>query len=166
MRAMIDKMSDSELCGLTSTDEAAVVAECIEGLGCVVYGGGNQLPPWAGNKVAELVDIYARDKAVITTTSEPRYFILKHDDKDNFTLLRGPLNAADLRGILGPVKLIATVACPKCGRESALLDTPLYDPGTEPRKFPGPQTITFPCCGDAQTVQAENVNYRPQRQFI
>jgi hypothetical protein len=165
MRAMIDKLSDPELCGLTSADESTVVAECIDGLGCVVYGGGKELPPWAGNKVEELVDIYVRDKALITTNSEPQYFILKRDDKDDFSVLRGPLNAADLRGIFSH-KVIAAVACPKCGREYALVDTPLFESGTEPRKFPGPQTITFLCCGDAQTVQAESVKYRPQRQFI
>lgn len=60
-------------------------------------------------------------------------------------------------------RLIAVVTCPKCGKESALLDTPEYQPGTQPRKFPGPQEITFPCCGDAQTVQAETVKYRAKR---
>ena len=61
--------------------------------------------------------------------------------------------------------LIATVTCPKCGRESALLDTPSYEPGKQPRRFSGPPTITFPCCGDAQTVQADSVKYRPKSQF-
>jgi hypothetical protein len=62
--------------------------------------------------------------------------------------------------------LIASVICPKCGKESALLDTPLYESGKQPRKFSGPDTIIFQCCGDAQTVQAESVKYRPQRQFV
>src|SRR5258708_1008074 len=113
MRAIIDKLSDSQLCGLTSADESTVVAECIDGLGCVVYARGKELPPWAGNKLEELVDIYARDKAVITTSSEPQYFILRRDEKDDFSVLRGPLNAAGLRGILGPDKLVAAVACQK-----------------------------------------------------
>jgi hypothetical protein len=125
MRATIDKLIDSELCGLTSADESTVVAECINGLGCVVYAGGKELPPWADNKVEELVDISLRNQAVVTTRSEAQYFILRRDDKDDFSVLRGPLNASDLLAILGPDKLIATVACPKCGRESALLDTPL-----------------------------------------
>jgi len=59
--------------------------------------------------------------------------------------------------------LIATVTCPKCGGEFQLLDTPCYEPGKQPRKFPGPDTITFPCCDDAQTVQAGRVKYRPKR---
>jgi hypothetical protein len=62
--------------------------------------------------------------------------------------------------------LIATVICPKCGREFQLLDTPCYEPGKQPRKFPGPDAMTFPCCGDVQTIQAESVKYRPKRQFI
>jgi predicted RNA-binding Zn-ribbon protein involved in translation (DUF1610 family) len=62
--------------------------------------------------------------------------------------------------------LIAAVQCPKCGREYPLLDAPLYESGTQPRNFPGPETITFPCCGDAQTVRAESVKYRPQGQFM
>jgi hypothetical protein len=57
--------------------------------------------------------------------------------------------------------LIAAVTCPKCGKGYALLNTPLYKSGKQPRKFPDPDTITFPCCGDAQTVQAESVRYRP-----
>jgi hypothetical protein len=61
---------------------------------------------------------------------------------------------------------IAAVACPKCGKEFPLNDTPSYEPGKQPRRFPGPQTITFPCCGDAQTVHADNVKYRPKSQFI
>lgn len=132
LRAMIDKLSDPELYGLTSANESTVVAECMDGLGCVVYAGGKELPPWADNKVEELVDIYRRNQAVVTTRSEAEYFILNRDDKDDFSVLRGPLNAADLRAILGPDKLIATVACPKCGREFALLDSPLYDPGAQP----------------------------------
>lgn len=63
-------------------------------------------------------------------------------------------------------KVIAVARCPKCGREYALLDAPLYDSGNEPRKFPGPASITIPCCGDAQTVRPENVVYRPQRRFV
>jgi len=59
--------------------------------------------------------------------------------------------------------LIATVTCPKCGGEFQLLDTPCYEPGKQPRKFPGPDTITFLCCDDAQTVQAGSVKYRPKR---
>jgi hypothetical protein len=62
--------------------------------------------------------------------------------------------------------LIAAVKCPKCGREAALLDTLSYEPGKQPEKFPGTETITFPCCGDAQTVQPESVKYSPRRQFI
>jgi hypothetical protein len=59
--------------------------------------------------------------------------------------------------------LIATVACPKCGRDLALLDTPCYEPGKQPRRFPGPDAITFPCCGGPQTVRVESVKYRPKR---
>jgi hypothetical protein len=36
MRDLIGKLSDSELYGLTSASESTVVAECIDGLGCVV----------------------------------------------------------------------------------------------------------------------------------
>jgi hypothetical protein len=41
--------------------------------------------------------------------------------------------------------LIAAVTCPKCGKEYALLNTPLYKSWKQPRKFPDPDTITFPC---------------------
>lgn len=62
--------------------------------------------------------------------------------------------------------LIATVTCPKCGREFQLLDTPCHESGTQPRKFPGPDAITFPCCGDAQIVHAEGVKHLHKRQII
>jgi hypothetical protein len=61
--------------------------------------------------------------------------------------------------------LIAAVTCPKCGKEYPLLDTPSFEPGKQPRQFPGPDPITFPCCGATQTVQSGSVKYRPQRQF-
>jgi hypothetical protein len=100
---MADKFTESELRELTNGDETTAVAECIEGLGCSVYAGGKELPPWASNKVEELVGIYVRDKAVITSSTDPDYFILKLDDsRDDFTVLRGPLNAHDLAARLKP----------------------------------------------------------------
>lgn len=165
---MVGQLNDSELCDLTKVAESPAVAQCIGGLGCSVYAGGKELPDWASKEVEELVGIHFRDGAAITSLgSEAKYFILNlEEDTEKFTILRGPLTANELRAALYRDKLIAAVACPKCGREHALLDTPLYEPGTEPRKFPGPQLITFPCCGDAQTVQAEFVRYRPQRLFM
>jgi endogenous inhibitor of DNA gyrase (YacG/DUF329 family) len=59
--------------------------------------------------------------------------------------------------------LIATVTCPKCGTEFQLSDTPWFEPGKQPRKYPDPEPIKFPCCGEPQTVQAESVKYRPKR---
>jgi hypothetical protein len=94
---MADKLTDLKLSELTSAAQSTVVGECIDGLGCNVYAGGEELPPWASHKVEELVGIYVRDKAVITTSSEPQYFILKFDDSTNeFTVLRGPLSADEL----------------------------------------------------------------------
>jgi hypothetical protein len=62
-----------------------------------VYAGGKELQPWASHKVEDLVGIHVYDKAVITTSSEPQYFILKFDDSTNeFTVLRGPLSADEL----------------------------------------------------------------------
>jgi hypothetical protein len=59
--------------------------------------------------------------------------------------------------------LIATVACPKCGKEFGLLDTPCFEPGKQPRNFPYTEPIKFQCCGEPQTVEAESVKYRPKR---
>ncbi len=108
---MADKLTESELRELTSGDETTAVAECIEGLGCSVYAGGSEMPPWASYKVEELVGSHVRDKAVITSSIDPHYFILKLDDsRDEFTMLRGPLSADGLRGIFGQDKRIAGVA--------------------------------------------------------
>ncbi len=165
---MVDRLDHSELCELTRAGDSTAVAQCINGLGCSVYAGGKELPDWASKEVEELVGIQFRNGVAVTSLgSEARYFILNRDeDTEKFTVLRGPLSAEELRVALYRDKLIATVTCPKCGRAHALLDTPLYESGTEPRRFPGPQTITFPCCGDAQTVRAESVRYRPQRLFL
>ena len=93
---MTDEVTESELRRLTSADQSTAVAQCIDGLGCAVYAGGKELPPWASHKVQELVGIYVYDKA-ITTSSEAQYFILKFDDStNNFTILRGPLSADEL----------------------------------------------------------------------
>jgi len=62
---------------------------------------------------------------------------------------------------------IATVRCPKCGTEYQLSGTPCFEPGKQPRNFPGPEVLPpFQCCGEPQTVQAESVKHRPKRQFI
>jgi hypothetical protein len=96
---MDDKLTEPELCGLTSADQSAAIAECIDGLGCCVYAGGKELlKPWASQKVEELVGIFLRDNAFITTNSAPQYFVLKFDDSsDEFTVLRGPLTADAFR---------------------------------------------------------------------
>jgi hypothetical protein len=61
-------------------------------------------------------------------------------------------------------KVIAVVTCPKCYKKYPLNDTPEYAPETQPRKFPGPQEITLPCCGGVQTVQAESIKYIAKRE--
>lgn len=58
--------------------------------------------------------------------------------------------------------MVATVLCPKCGKEFSLLDATKYAPGQQSQKFPGAEPMTFPCCNDARTVQPESVEYRLQ----
>jgi len=95
---MTDKLDDAELCELTGADTAIALAECIDGLGCTVYADGRELTPtWISYKVQELVGIHVDDRAVVTTGTKPKYFILKHDKvADSFELLHGPLSADEL----------------------------------------------------------------------
>jgi hypothetical protein len=96
---MAYKLADTELCRLANADQPIAVAEWIDGLGCAVYAGGKELPPWASHKIEELLGIHVQHKAVITTRSEPQYFILNLDyNTDEFTVLRGPLSADELMG--------------------------------------------------------------------
>ncbi|MGC2422209.1 MAG: hypothetical protein WA405_11250 [Candidatus Acidiferrales bacterium] len=95
---MTDKLDDARLCELTGVDSSFALAECIDGLGCTVYAGGEQLTaPWASYKVQELVGVHVRDRAVIGTQTKPQYFVLKRDQEtDSFGLLHGPLGADEL----------------------------------------------------------------------
>ncbi len=62
--------------------------------------------------------------------------------------------------------LVAAVTCPKCGKKHALLDTPEYKPGKQPKRFPGTEPVTFPCCGDAQTAHPESVKYHSKKSLV
>ncbi len=98
---MDDELTDSELAALTSTSISTAVAVCVEGLGCAVWAGGKELPPWADEKVSELVSIFRRNSAVITTQSTTQYFVLNYDEnREAFAVSRGPLSAAEVRAVL------------------------------------------------------------------
>lgn len=60
---------------------------------------------------------------------------------------------------------VATVKCPVCQKRMPLMDSPEYKAGEQPRRYPRTEPITFPCCGDPQTVPAESVEYLPKSQL-
>jgi len=62
--------------------------------------------------------------------------------------------------------LIAPAICPVCGKKYTLLDTPEFRPGEQPKRFPRAEPITFPCCGDAQTIQPESVQFYAKKQLV
>lgn len=98
---MDDELTDQELAELISTSSSAAVAVCVEGLGCTVWAGGKALPPWADERVAELVGIFRRNSAVITTKSVTQYFVLNYDQSsEEFSVRRGFLSAAEVRAVL------------------------------------------------------------------
>jgi hypothetical protein len=98
---MDDELTDSELAALISTNSSTAIAMCVEGLGCTVWAGGKALPPWADEKAAELVGIYTRNSAIVTTKSTTQYFLLNYDEnREEFSVARGPLGGAEVRAVL------------------------------------------------------------------
>lgn len=101
----MNELTESELCEMTSHSESTAIAQCVEGLGCSVFADGRVLAPWASYKVEQLLEIYPRDAAVVTTRSETQYFVLSHDkDNEEFIILRGPLDDDGLRNLIDGCK--------------------------------------------------------------
>jgi hypothetical protein len=94
----MDALGDEELCRLTRLDDGIALAQFIEGTGCGVFANGRELPPWASVKAQELIDAALGNAPVVTTQSDPKYFVLSwNSNNDWLGLLRGPFGAGELR---------------------------------------------------------------------
>ena len=94
----MEALGDEELCRLTRLDDGIALAQCTEGGRCGVFANGRELPPSASVKAQELIDKALGDAPVVTTQSDPQYFVLSwNSNNDWLGLLRGPFGAGELR---------------------------------------------------------------------